>query len=57
MKELGQAVKKSGPVENADAKFAELKKLKLVLKTVKLLKQYKVLVTGQKKIQVKQVLL
>ena len=25
MKELGQAVKKSGPVENADAKFAELK--------------------------------
>ena len=25
MKELGQAVKKSGPVQNADAKFAELK--------------------------------
>ena len=25
MKELGQAVKKSGPVKNADAKFAELK--------------------------------
>ena len=25
MKEIGQAVKKSGPVENADAKFAELK--------------------------------
>lgn len=25
MKELGQAVKKTGPVENADAKFAELK--------------------------------
>ena len=25
MKELGQAVKKSGPIQNADAKFAELK--------------------------------